>query len=205
MSLRSLSFILLCVCILGAAAADAADLTMRLDAREVARKRIRTEMTLAVSPGATTLVFPKWIPGEHSPSGPLDSMIGLEIRANGQPVAWTRDPLEMYALRVDVPRGAQALDIALDSGLSTDADDGGSTTSSDQLAVLPLNEFVLLPKGSDADRISTLLTVVVPPGWGLACALDAKPVGENTYELETASLTAVIDSPVQMGRYTKRI
>ena len=64
----------------------------------------------------------------------------------------------MYALRVEVPRGAQALDIALDSGLSTDADDGGSTTSSDQLAVLPMNEFVLLAKGSDADRISAETT-----------------------------------------------
>jgi predicted metalloprotease with PDZ domain len=188
------------------AIARAADLTIRLDAHDVARKRVHTDLTLAVAPGPLTLVFPQWIPGEHSPSGPLDSMVGLEITANGERLAWSRDPLDVFALRVTVPRGAQSLDIALESGLSTDADDNfASPTSSAQLAVLPLNEFVLLPKGRDAAGISTSLTVVVPPGWSLVCALDAKSVGSDAYELETASLTTVIDSPVQIGRYTKRV
>ena len=51
-----------------------------------------------VRPGPLTLVFPKWIPGEHAPTGPIESMIGLVISANGQALAWTRDPLDIYAL-----------------------------------------------------------------------------------------------------------
>jgi predicted metalloprotease with PDZ domain len=187
-------------------AAHAADLSIRLDAREVARKVIHTEMTLAVSPGATTLVFPKWIPGEHSPSGPLDSMIGLVIEANGQRLAWSRDPLDIYALRLNVPRGTSELHITLDSGLSTEGDGfTASPTSSDQLAVLPINEFVVLPKGRDAETISTVLTVIPPAGWGAASALDTKPASGGGFELEQASLTRVIDSPVQIGRWMKRL
>ena len=56
-------------------AAQAADLTVRLDARDIARKHVHTDITLAARPGALTLVFPKWIPGEHAPTGPLDTMI----------------------------------------------------------------------------------------------------------------------------------
>jgi len=189
-----------------AAAAHAADLTIHLDARDVARKRIHTEMTLAVAPGATTLVFPEWIPGEHSPSGPLDSMIGLVIEGNGQRLAWSRDPLDIFALRLNVPRGTNELHITLDSGLSTEGDGfTASPTSSDQLAVLPINEFVLYQKGRDAENIRTVLTVIPPQGWGVATALDTKPGSGGGFELEEASLTRVIDSPVQIGRYMKRV
>jgi hypothetical protein len=69
-------------------AAQAADLAIRLDVREIARKRVHTSLTLAVKPG------------------PLDSMIGLVIKANAATLAWARSPLDMYALRLTVPRGA---------------------------------------------------------------------------------------------------
>src|SRR2546430_17027654 len=112
-------------------------------AREVARKRVHTDLTLAVQQGPLTLVFPKWIPGEHGPSGPLESIIGLTIRANDAPLPWRRDPRDMYALSRSVPRGATHLEITLDTGLPTE---GGhfstGPTSSEQLAVLPWNEFV---------------------------------------------------------------
>src|SRR5256886_11166950 len=66
---------------LASAVGQAADLRVRVDAREVARKRVHTDLTLAVQQGPLTLVFPKWIPGEHGPSGPLESIIALTIRA----------------------------------------------------------------------------------------------------------------------------
>jgi predicted metalloprotease with PDZ domain len=190
----------------GALPASAADLTIRLDAREAPRKHMHTELTLAVKSGALTLVFPKWIPGEHAPSGPLDSMIGLEIRANGKPLVWTRDPLDMYALALNVPRGADHLDIAIDSGLATSGDGfSAAPTSSAQLAVLPWNEFVLLPKGRDAATITTLASVMPPAGWSLACALDSKTLADGSVQFEEASLARLIDSPVQIGRHMERI
>ncbi|TLZ33411.1 MAG: hypothetical protein E6K25_02190 [Gammaproteobacteria bacterium] len=191
---------------LASAVGQAADLRVRVDAREVARKRVHTDLTLAVQQGPLTLVFPKWIPGEHGPSGPLESIIALTIRANDAPLPWRRDPRDMYALSVTVPRGATHLEIALDTGLPTE---GGhfstGPTSSEQLAVLPWNEFVLLPKGRDAGTLSTEATVFAPPGWQLICALELRPQADGGVELEPASLARLIDSPLQMGRYAKRI
>ena len=133
-------------------------------------------------------------------------MVGLVIKANGQALAWARDPLDIYGIKVAVPRGVDHLEIALDSGLATGGDGfSAAPTSSAQLAVLPLNEFVLLPKGKDAETISTSLTVIPPEGWVVACALDVKATDANVYEIETASLTRVIDSPVQIGRYMTQV
>src|SRR5579864_6804953 len=122
------------VLVLCVGSVQAADLTLRVDAREVARKHVHTDMTLAVSAGPLTLVFPKWIPGEHGPTGPLDTIIGLTFHANGTALEWHRDPLDMYAIALTVPPGATQLEIALDSGLATE---GGvfstGPTSSEQL------------------------------------------------------------------------
>jgi len=187
-------------------AVQAADLTIRLDATEVARKRIHTDLTLSVAPGPLTLAFPKWIPGEHGPTGPLESMIGLTIRANDSVIAWTRDPFDMYAIMLTVPGGADRLDISLDTGLATTGVGfSAAPTSSEQLAVLPWNEFVLLPKGRDAEQIATKASVLAPPGWAIVSALASKPGSDGAYEFEEASLTRLIDSPVQMGRYTALI
>jgi len=198
--------VLVTALMLTSAVGQAADLRVRVDAREVARKRVHTDLTLAVHEGPLTLVFPKWIPGEHGPTGPLESIIGLTIRANGAPLPWRRDPRDMYAISVTVPRGAAHLDIALDSGLPTE---GGhfstGPTSSEALAILPWNEFVLLPKGRDAGGLSTEAAVLAPPGWQLVCALALRPQADGAVELEPASLARLIDSPLQMGRYAQRI
>ncbi|HLY52647.1 MAG TPA: hypothetical protein VKQ31_06520 [Steroidobacteraceae bacterium] len=193
--------------LLASGAAQAADLTVRVDAREVQRKHVHSDLTLAVhGSGPLTLVFPKWIPGEHAPRGPLDTMIGLVIRANGAPLPWQRDPYDLYALSVIVPAGAQELKISLDSGLAVEAGMfGAGPTSSAQLAVLPFNLFVLLPKGRDAASITAEASILPPPGWQLSCALETHAGPDGSIALEGATLDRLIDSPVQMGAYLERI
>jgi len=192
--------------VLLSAIATAAELGVRVDAREVTRKHVHTDMTLAVHAGPLTLVFPKWIPGEHGPTGPLDSIIGLMIRANGAPLPWERDPLDMYAISVSVPGGVTHLEIALDSGLPVEGGVFGTgTTSSEELAVLPWNEFVLFPKGRDAGTVSTEAALLAPQGWEVNCALESSKQADGSVALEPATLARLIDSPVQLGRYVKRI
>jgi predicted metalloprotease with PDZ domain len=203
---RAMLLGVLTVALLAGPLARAADLNVRVDAREVTRRHLHTDMQLAVKGGRQTLVFAQWIPGEHGPTGPLDSIIGLSIRANGETLPWSRDPLDMYAISVTVPAGATHLDIALDTGLPTE---GGvfstGPSSTEQLAVLPWNELVLFPKGRDAGTISTEAAVLAPEGWQLNCALALTPQPDGSVRLEPASLARLIDSPVQMGRYAKRI
>lgn len=185
--------------------AQAAELSISVDAHDVARKRIHTDVQLQVKPGPLTLAYPKWIPGEHGPTGPLDSLIGLTVKANGKVLAWTRDPLDIYAIRMTVPNGVQRLDISLETGLPTGGEGfSGAPTSSSNLAILPWNAFVLAPKGRDAEQISVSAKVLAPAGWNVVSALEAK-LNEGAYQFEPASLARLIDSPVQMGRYAKQI
>ena len=189
-----------------AAAATGADLLIRLDAREVTRKRVHTTITLAAKPGPLALVFPKWIPGEHGPTGPLASMIGLEIRANGERLAWTRDPLDLYALHVTVPPATARLEISLESGLAAgDEGDNAARTSTGALAVIPWNEFLLIPKGVDADTLIAVATLIPPSGWTVASALDSRPAAGGALEFESASVARLIDSPALLGLHAKQI
>lgn len=183
-----------------------ADLNVRLDAREIARKHIHTDLSLAVKSGPVTLVFPQWIPGEHGPTGPLNTLIGMTIRAGGQQLTWQRDPRDMFAVTVNVPAGSTRLEISLETGLPTEGGEfTAGPTSSAQLAVISWNQFVLLPKGRDAAAISTEASLIAPPEWQLRSALAFTPQADGSVRLEDASLARLIDSPVQMGRFTKLV
>jgi predicted metalloprotease with PDZ domain len=182
----------------------AADLDVKVDARDIVRKRAHVHLSLAAKPGPLTLVYPKWIPGEHGPTGPLESIIGLSIRAGNDVLAWTRDPYDMYQIRIMVPRGASRLEIDLESGLATGGEGfSAAPTSSAQLAILPWNQFLLYPRGTDGSKFSTAASIVAPPAWTVVSALEAKQSGD-TYAFETATIERLIDSPVQLGRYAKR-
>lgn len=182
------------------------DLTVRIDARDVARRHLQTHEMLAVKPGPLVLVYPKWIPGEHAPHGPLDSIIAMEITANGQRLVWHRDPYEMYALSVTVPRGVDHLDIAIESGLPAD---GGAFSSSPnataRLAIIRWGDFVFLPKGRDAASIAASGSVAIPAGWSAACALDSHGGEDGALDFEPVSLAQLIDSPVQVGQFMRRL
>jgi predicted metalloprotease with PDZ domain len=196
----------LAVMLLTCAPTFGADLTVRVDARDVIRRHLQTHETLAVKPGPLVLVYPKWIPAEHAPAGPLDSIIGLEIKAKGQRLEWKRDPYEMYAITVTVPAGATQLDITLDTGMA--ADGGGfssSPGSTARLAIIRWNEFVLLPKGRDAATIPAVGSVAIPNGWTATCSLETHAGEGGALEFEPVSLAQLIDSPVQMGEFVRHV
>ena len=96
--------------------ARAADrpVTLEVDAREAARKLFHARMVIPTRPGPLTLLYPKWLPGEHGPTGPIADLAGLKITSRGQTLAWRRDPVDMFAFLVDVPQGAYAIEVALD-------------------------------------------------------------------------------------------
>lgn len=188
------------------AGAVASDIALQVDAREIPRNHVHTEMHIAAKPGPLVLAFAKWIPGEHGPTGPLESIVGLDVRANGAPLTWVRDPFDLYALRVTVPRDAHQLDVSLDTGLPIEGTLFTSgQTSSAQLAIISWNEFVLYPKGADAERLSVEASLVVPPDWKVVSALDARPGDGGAIVFEKSSLARLIDSPAQIGRYSRTI
>src|SRR5712692_3352874 len=89
-------------------------INLSVDATEAPRKLFHARMTMPTSPGPMTLVYPKWIPGEHGPTGPIINLAGLKISAAGKTIAWRRDDVDMYAFHLDVPAGVKELDVSLD-------------------------------------------------------------------------------------------
>ena len=173
------------------------------DLTDAPRKLIHAAMTIPVTPGPLTLLYAKWIPGEHEPDGPIDNLAGLFITANGQPVRWTRDEVNMYAIHLTVPAGVSQLDVK-DDFLATAPATGfsaGASTSAN-LAVLSWNELVLYPAGhkDDAD-IYVQPSVILPAGWKYGTALT-KTGGDDTHvDFSAVSLEQLIDSPLLSGRY----
>src|SRR5205823_10074646 len=95
-------------------AAPAPHVTISLDATEAPRKIFHAHLTIPASPGTTTLYYPKWIPGEHGPTGPVADLTGTKFMAGGKELIWRRHSDDMYAIDVDIPQGANSLDVSLD-------------------------------------------------------------------------------------------
>ena len=129
-------------------------ITLSVDATEAARKIFHARMTIPVNPGPLTLVYPKWIPGEHGPTGPIINLAALKFMAGGKTIPWRRDDVEMYAFHLDVPAGVNNLEASLDFLSPTYAGGftaGASTTS--HLAIVTWNQLVLYPDGANISDV----------------------------------------------------
>src|SRR5579862_7759144 len=129
-------------------------MTVHVDASEAGRRFLRATLTIPAKPGPLTLYYPKWIPGEHGPTGPITDLAGLQIKAAGKNISWKRDEVDMYAFHCQVPDGASTLEVALNflsPGITAGYSSGASLTPN--LAVINWNQVVLYPKGTPAKDI----------------------------------------------------
>ena len=185
-------------------------ITLSVDLHDAPRKILHAVETLPVQPGPMTLVYPKWIPGEHMPSGPIDNQAGFTISANGQPVKWERDKQDMYAFHITVPAGATKLDIKMDF-LATAAASGfsGGASTSANLALLSWNSVVVYPDGMNASDVMITPSISLPADWKFGTALDhasSSKTGALALEsFKTVSLEQLVDSPVLAGRWFREI
>src|SRR5207249_12274371 len=89
-------------------------LTLSVDATEATRRIFHSHLVIPAKPGPLTLVYPKWIPGDHAPTGPIADLAALRLSAAGRSPVWTRDLEDMYAIHCEVPHGAASVEIDLD-------------------------------------------------------------------------------------------
>src|ERR1700761_587960 len=78
---------------LAAPVARAEDIALSVDASQTPQHILHAKLVLPVKPGPLTLYYPKWIPGEHGPDGPVTSLTGLKFEVDGKAVPWKRDLL----------------------------------------------------------------------------------------------------------------
>jgi len=210
MSLTHLKLSLALTALLAAAAGVAAPppITLEVDARDVTRAIQHAHLVIPVHPGPLTLAYPKWIPGEHAPDGPVTQLVSLEISAGGTSLPWRRDPLDAFLFRVEVPRGAAMLDVRFDylSPPKAFADGYGRTPNvTPHLLILPLNHLVLYPYDAAADAVPIRAEVHLPAGWKFDGALHPERVEGDTLFLPVVSLSTLVDSPILAGEYFRTV
>ena len=65
----------------------AGPMTVSVDATQVMHKILHAELSYSVQSGPLTLYYPKWLPADHSPDGPIWNVAGLKFFAAGRPEA----------------------------------------------------------------------------------------------------------------------
>ncbi len=178
-------------------------LVVEVDLTDLDRKIMQVRQTLPVQPGPLTLLYPRWIPGTHSPTGTVSKMAGLQIMANGRPVEWKRDQVDVFAFHLIVPAGVDNLKIAFQH-LSPVSPSTGRVVMTPEIIGLQWNTVVLYPAGYFASAIQTRAFAKLPNGWQTASALDLIKRDGDWYEFKAVSLETLVDSPLWAGKYTKR-
>ncbi len=174
-------------------------ISLTVDATETPQKLLHAHLVLPVNPGPLTLYFPKWIPGEHGPDGPIASLTGLKFEADGKTIPWQRDTLDAFTFHLDIPAGATHLDA------SYDAIEPEGVSATDKLMVLEWNEVVLYPAGTPAAQLTYQASLILPEGWKFGTALPSKSQSGTRVSFKPISLDLLVDSPVIAGQYYRAI
>src|SRR5580693_7194283 len=169
--------------------------TISVDTTSAPRKIFHAKLKIPAAPGDLTLYYPKWIPGEHAPDGPVIDLAGLKFFAGGKILKWRRDLLDGFTLHVEVPPGETEVNAELDF-LSPATFEGGfsaGSSATDKMAVISWNQVLLYPKGWKSDDLTYVATLKLPAGWKYGTPLPiASTAGETQITFKPASLTTLI-------------
>ena len=179
-------------------------LKIQVDATDVAHRIFRVRETVPAQPGPLTLLYPQWLPGNHSPSGPISKLAGLMVTANGKTLTWTRDPLNVFAFHVQVPQGADSIEVAFQYVSPQDGREGRVVMTPEMLN-LQWNANTLYPAGHFTRRILTQASVTLPDGWQAGTALEVASQEGATLHFKPITYNDLVDSPIYAGRYFKRV
>ncbi|MSO97767.1 MAG: M61 family peptidase [Rhodospirillaceae bacterium] len=178
---------------------------LEVDATDLERRIFNVRETISVAgPGPLTLLYPQWLPGNHGPYGQADKLAGLVIKAGGQRLAWTRDPVSVFAFHVDVPAGASALDLEFQFLSAVESSQGRVMMTPEMLNV-QWNTVVLYPAGYFARQIPVAASVRLPDGWQFATSLDTASTNGAVSTFKATSLDTLVDSPMFAGRHFMKV
>jgi predicted metalloprotease with PDZ domain len=186
-------------------AATAPTITLSVDASSAPRKLIHAQMKIPAVPGTLTLYYPKWIPGEHGPTGPVQDLTGLKFSASGKPLKWRRDLLDGWTFHVEVPAGENEITADLDyaSPATLQGGYGSGSAATEKLYVVNWNPLVLYPAGWTSDQLTYNASLKLPSGWKFGTSLPVASQAGSDIHFAPISLTMLIDGPVITGEYLK--
>src|SRR6266403_1427467 len=147
--------------------ANGPTITLSVDASEAPRKIIHAQLRVPAKPGTLTLYYPKWIPGEHGPTGPITDLTGLKFTASGKTLPWRRDLQEGFEFHVEVPAGENEVIANLDYASPASFEPGYSSglSATEKLYIVNWNTLLLYPAGYGSDQLTYSASLRLPAGW----------------------------------------
>ncbi len=176
-------------------------IALHVDASDTAQGIVRVHETIPVTAGAMTLLYPQWIPGAHSPVGPIDMLAGLKLSANGKPIKWQRDKYNVYAFHLEVPAGVATVDASFQY-LSPRT---GGFEITDRMMDMDWSKLALYPAGHYSRGIMFAPSATLAHGWQFGTALETASQSGDTITFKPVALNTLVDSPIYAGRYFKRV
>jgi predicted metalloprotease with PDZ domain len=176
-------------------------ISLRVDASDTRQGIFRVHETIPVSAGPMTLLYPQWIPGDHSPTGPIDMLAGLKLSADGKSIPWKRDKYNVYAFHLDVPVGVATVDADFQY-LSPRT---GGFEITDRMMDMEWSKVALYPAGHYSRGITFAPSLTLAQGWQFGTALETASRSGDTVTFKPVTFNTLVDSPVYAGRYFKRV
>ena len=179
-------------------------ISLLVDLTDVTHRVMNVQETIPADGDELTLLYPQWIPGNHSPTGPISKLAGLEVSADGKRIAWTRDRVNVYAFHIRVPAGVKSLDVNFQFLAPIQKKEGRISFSSN-LVDLSWNTVTLYPAGHFSRRIHFTPSIRLPEGWKFASALEVSSQEGNLVHFKETALNTLVDSPLYAGVNYERV
>ena len=183
----------------------AVTMSVAVDASHATQNILHVRERIAVKPGALTLDYPKWIPGEHQASGPIVNVAGLVIMAGTTRLRWLRDLVDMNAFHIDVPPGTTSLDVTFDFLGAATGRYSSARLASANILVLTWHKVLLTPSVDDYRTITISPSLKLPGAdWQYATALDTVSHQGAAVSFAPVTMEQLVDSPLDAGTNMKR-
>jgi predicted metalloprotease with PDZ domain len=200
-----LCLVVISFCSITLFAAEGSTITLSVDASEAPRKMFHAQLRIPAKPGSLTLYYPKWIPGEHGPTGPITDLTGLKFTAGGKTLKWRRDLLDGFTFHVEVPPGESEITASLDytSPASSESGYSAGLSATEKLYIVSWNALLLYPAGYGSDQLTYSASLKLPAGWKFGTSLRVSNQSGSDIHFAPVSLTMLVDGPVLAGEYLK--
>ena len=177
---------------------------IRVDLTDLDHKVIRVRQTVPVTAGHLVLQYPKFIPGNHAATGPIQLVSGLTVTAGGQRIEWIRDTVDPHAFHLDIPAGVREIEVDFE-WLTQPDNSTWRVVMTREMVNLQWEKALLYPAGYNHDRITFAPSVVLPTGWQYGVALDTVSREVDVANFAPISLEHLADSPMFAGAHYRRV
>ena len=175
-----------------------------VDATDVERKIVRVRQTIPVTAGHLVLLYPKFLPGNHAATGPIQLVSGVTIHGGGQRIDWQRDTIDPNAFHLDVPQGVSEIVVEFQWLTQPDSSTWRVVMTPDMVN-LQWEKALLYPAGYRSTGITFAPSIHLPEGWKYGVALDTERYENGVATFRPTDLYTLIDSPLFGGAHYQRI